>query len=1372
MSVYPIAPDSIDALIAQQLPTWLTSTHIDHLLNLHKALRAQQAASEPVRQLLKRIPSLETFAAPLLEQALRDAGLANPDVKGMRIRIKENVQLPTAAPHLPAPWLTLNSRRPLLQAALHNFHDAETRPLLHRQAYLENTKGVRQALSFEAFAACCRRLDLGGRYQQLLRDQLYPKDRPGAPQGFARQGVEQILEENLRAQMDVAVRMALIKGELASQVYLRLLPVIAATPIVPPVPGTVAARQLFLLGKRISGVATLELRDQAEGPISSVVAWIPSEPGLAVRVYSSWQALYEDFAERLRKPDYQRFFLRFVAERERASFIATLRAQVASSAEPLTLDGRHFALDKPLFAHLRTLQQDKLLDDARALAVPTGDETALERHQRLQGMLAAGFDLLNLAALFVPVLGELMLAVAAVGVAQEVYQGYAAWTLGDRQAALGHLFGVAENVLLGVAVGGAVTGAARLLERVAFVDGLTPVAEVGGQLRLAHGLTDLHQLDGVGDLLRQFGGEMAEVSDLTAETLARTTGMSPEQLRRLHVEQLPAPARLVDACERHELHELYPALRGEAFERDLAAGSKPASEGAQRLLQVFPGLSLRGAEEVLEHASGVQLEALLATTRLPLEVAERARWYLHDSRIDRALAGLEQESACNDDSQRLALQVIEQLAPWPAAVRIELREGEPSGLLLAAQGPAEATQVHLIVRTALGYLQAGAATPIEQSLMECLLLTLSEPQRVALGGAQLDAAELAAQIAAQAAADRTSSASMLGMQPIGERYRPPRRLQDGRFGYPLSGRAESSRQAIRRGIQQIFPGLSELQLDAYLLDLARRQVGLWAHLADLQEQLGTLRAALHSWQEQRSSWVDGFRRRRVANHIRRAWRRKTIGVSDDDFILHINGEHVGSLPALPAGVDFQHVTRLTLRNMALPAVDEDFLGRFANLEELDLRDNLLTVVPHGLEQLTRLRRLNLGNNRIVMDAPAAARLSGLRLLERLDLSNNPLAQPPDLSALQHLRELSLRATQIQALPANDQLPWRAMVDLRDNQISQLDGQLDTLSLRLQRLVVHDNPLAPASVDLLSQASTGGQPLRSPSYQHAIANEAMRDQWLIGTRDTLRNQRLAIWAQLSQEPAAADLFRFLADFAETEDFSELPAYYRARVWRILELCEANSDAREAIFREVGGMRTCEDQMLMILSQLEVRAHVALYSELGPAASAQPGLLRLGRALYRLDQVDHIAARHIEEMRGEAGAPVDDIEVYLAYRVNLADPLGLPAQPLQMHYEDYSGVSQRRIERAAQTVLAGESRDVLSAALAQRDFWQRYVRRRYASRYEALAAPFHERLAAFEVQAQEGGEQTYIEQANTLMEQLNAQERALDLELARDAYNQEP
>lgn len=81
----------------------------------------------------------------------------------------------------------------------------------------------------------------------------------------------------------------------------------------------------------------------------------------------------------------------------------------------------------------------------------------------------------------------------------------------------------------------------------------------------------------------------------------------------------------------------------------------------------------------------------------------------------------------------------------------------------------------------------------------------------------------------------------------------------------------------------------------------------------------------------------------------------------------IDGERVGGLPTLPEGVRFDHVERLVLRNMELSDIEADFLHRFANVRELDLRGNRLGRVPQGLEYLGQLRWLDLSRNHIVMD---------------------------------------------------------------------------------------------------------------------------------------------------------------------------------------------------------------------------------------------------------------------------------------------------------------------------------------------------------------------------------------------------------------------
>ncbi|MCE5977490.1 NEL-type E3 ubiquitin ligase domain-containing protein [Pseudomonas sp. JR33AA] len=1371
MSVIPIPADSIDAFIAGQLKGWLKAANVDLLLTFHRALHNQQAAAERVKTAMAGVPSLVNFATDLLVPALRAEGLAQVDVRTMQVYIEDDLPMPSAAPRVHTPWRTVHRQLPLLTAALHNFREIDIAPTIHRRAHLRDAQGNTLPLSFEAFARCCRRLDIGGQYQRLLHAQLFPKSRPPAPEGYAHEAVKRLVEENLRANMEVALRMARLKSELDELDYLRLLPVFAAKPVVPAVTGLATPRQLFLLGKRIHGVVAWEMRDHPGGPLQGIVCWIPQDPYQPVTRHASWDSLYRSTAKRLRAPHYRSFFNRFLSERDKPAFTVTLGRllEAGSHQAPVELDGRNFPIDTPVFTYLRALQVDKLLDDARVLAVPTADEDADERRQWWEIVKSAGLDALTLAALFVPVVGEVMFAVAAVDIVSEVYEGYAAWKLGDREAALEHVFGVAENVALGVVVGVGQVGVGRLLKRIPFVDALTPVHKGEGRFRLGQLPASAHHIDGGGALMRKFGGDLAQVSDHCADRVLRITGLEQNHLRHLHVQEAQAPARLRDALARYTCHELYPELSGSAFERTLAARQAPASAAGALLIRDFPGLPVAGAEEIIAQATGEQVETLLDTGRVPLAMAERARWFLRERRLDRALMGFEHDGAVNDDTMRLVLGWVTQQAPWPASMRIELRQGEVRGRLVAGSGAMDAAQTKVIIQTEQGYQLADSPSPVlGQGFLPCLIQTFEADQRAILGGPQLDVRSMGEQLARLACADREKTAQLIGLPPLAGRYRPPPRIADGRVGYPLSGGGESSRQAIRRGIHEIFPTFTEAELDAYLHELRGRGIGLWRHLSDLQRQLESLRTALDTWQQQRVSMLDGFRRRRVANQIRRAWRRKTEDLTGDEYVLHIEGEQVGSLPTLPAAIDFNHIRRLTLRNMALEQVDENFLRRFGSIRELDLRGNQLTRLPAGIEHLSGLRSLRLSGNRITIDSAANGRLASLSMLQVLDLNYNPLGQVPDLSGLRHLREVTLRATGLDGLPAQDHMPWRGLIDVRENRIRQINGELRTLDARLRRMSLHDNPLDQASEASIDASRSESSATRSNSYRHAIADGDVREQWLGEAPEGLRNRRMQIWTQLSEDPQSTDLFRFLADFAGSEDFQGHPRYYRSRIWQILELCTDNTDVREAVYWQTQGPRTCEDRLLIILSNLEVRAHIALHSAGAGMAQAEQTLLRLGRSLYRLDQVDTIAARHIEEMRRDPHIVVDDIEVYLVYRVNLADRLDLPAQPRHMHYAEYSRVTADQIRRAGAQVLAGENPEELSRSLAQREFWQGFVRNRYPQRFEALAAPYHEQLEQAEQEAGSRGEQHYLDRAATLMEALSAEERALYLELARAAY----
>ena len=1437
------APASIDALISQRLPAWLTSATVDQQRALHQALRQQQHSAERVRQLFSHIPALDDFAAALLEDALRRRFKVSTDVRKATLRKVVQIILATPIPPTPSPNIVRISTQPLLTTALHNFTQAETKPGPFTQVALQDVAGVTLSVSFERFAKLCRTLDLGGRYQALLRAHLLPADRPGDEPGQARREVEALLEEALRSSMEAAVRLAALKGEISHDNYLQTLPIFAKPAVVPAYPVVLRARQVYLLGKCLHGVVAIEIQDRDQAYVRGILLWIPGDPQQPVQVFESWWAFYQAMGLRLRDPHYAAFMARFIAERDRVAFFGTLKRLLSSSAEGavLQLDGRDFAITQPLFAFLRASRIDKMLDDARVLAVPTADEDSKARDERLRGYQQAGLTLLNLAGLFVPVVGELMLAVAAVQIADEVYEGYQDWQLGDRQGALEHVFSVAESVALGAAIGAGTAVAGHVLKRIVFVDELSPIRTDAGHVKLcAHDLSayrvkeqgvtvgelipeddqwqlKLHeasfQLAGYKDgehlfirhpqrseafqpmlehngtggwrhaleraeewaeparLMRRLSAELAEVSDEDVRRVLDSTGFDDAQLRRLHLENAPPPARLLDALERYRLHEQFPTVQGEAFEFLVSTAQGNEELASVALRRDFPGLSHRGAHEIIQQVDSQQVEQMLASDRVPLALAERARWFLRDSRLDRACAGLRQASAANADTAKLAVGLIEHLAPWLEPYAVEVRAESRTGAVLAHAGADAAAQRFSIVKTPTGYTAYAATgellagTVPTDSLLQALSLTLSDAQTGALGTPTLDAPALSDLLAEHARTHRDLAAQLIGQAPIGGGVRPPVRWGDGRLGYPLSGRGESRGQASRRGLRQIFPTLGDRQLQNYLLDLIARGVDPWQHYSELSQQLASLRQVLRRWRMEHAGVLDLLRRGRVANSIRRCWRCKTGLRSDGTYALDIRGERVGSLPTLEEGVSFPHVTRLTLRDMDLSEIDPDFLARFPNLRELDLRANHLAVIPPGVERLTELRGLQLDHNRIIMDVAGNRRLSALIRLQTLELNYNPLGFAPDIRGLIHLRPVGLRSTGITSFPSRlQQLPLRGVADLRNNQIRQVNQDLHGLRQRLQRMALHDNPLDEASEQYLNQLSG------TSSFRHQLVQVNEREHWLLGSTGAQRSEREMQWRNLQLETTSRPFFNFLRDFARSSDFVQRPNYYRARVWNIIEACEQNTELREQLFIMSGGNASCEDRLLWLFSQMEVRALIHRHTSGMSIAQSEVELMRLSRSLFRLDALDEIATRRIQRIR-DAGHDVDDIEVYLTYRVRLAGPLRLPAQPAALHFEAYAGLTPADLNNARVEVLRAETPERLTQALADQAFWERYVRDRYERRFTALVDAFRAPEEAYRERAEAGevSEEQYLKYCEGIVQAIHDGERDLIVTLAREAFD---
>ncbi|UVK81476.1 leucine-rich repeat domain-containing protein [Pseudomonas sichuanensis] len=1139
---------TVDTLIAQRMPPWLAGLSQEQRVALQQALVLQQQVQHHLQQLLGVITPLEDFAENLLDDAMTLITDEQIDVRGAKLlSVWREVVVPAVA-SLPLTWRTHRSEQTLLAAALHNFSEDELdAKAFHADTRLTDDLGdVIEAFKPEQYAWLCRRLDVGGQYQRYLKTHFEPED------AAARQRVEQQLEAVQRANFDAAVQLALGKGQLDALSGRQLRPLLAQTPLVPAEPTVLIARQLYLLGKRVIGVVTLEVRRSPapDAAVDGVIAWIPGDPQGAVSRHSSWGALYQALARRFRQPGYPAFFQRFLAQSDRIAFERVLAGLLADKT-PLELDGRNLEVEGELFVRLRQDQVGKILADARVLAVPTDDEDRRSRSERLEGYRNAGLGLLNLAALFVPGLGLAMLGVAALDIVKEVYEGYEDWQIGDREGALNHLFGVAENV----------------------------------------------------------------------------------------------------------------------------------------------------AANALLMAGG------------------------------------------------------------------------------AALGKADATDARRIVKGAEGYLAIAAdgLAPVtataQDSLIKALLLHMDPVQQLSLAGAPLSERQLSDLMLARAVSQREAAAGLIGLAPVGGGIRPPVRLGDGRLGYPLSGRAEGGRHALRHALRQIHPEFTDTDLSAYIADQLRRQVNLWDQVTALQRQLPLLEQHLTAWRQGALGRSQQRARKRMAKYLLRSWRRQSLALYGEQVHLSIEGEALGGLPALPASVRFDSVTRLVLRNLELDDLNPAFFGRFGMLQRLDLRGNRLTGLPVVLEQLANLEELDLADNRIVLGPENIRRLERLGQLRQLNLNRNPLVAAPRLEGLTRLRHLSLRGTRLTEVPqALARLPILEYADLRDNRIDSLDDAFFGMPARsIERIFLHDNPL-----DLRSEARLSAF-LQAESHRmrrlvrHSSGAAENREAWVRLLEPDERLLRGLQWDSLVYEPGAADFFQLLADLRGTEDFLIQRGDLTARVWMVVEGCAGNAQLRAQLFELAGHPRTCSDSVAMNFSLLEVQSWVHLNTAGLTGQAAERGLQRLGRSLFRLDEVDRAASAEIA-WRTAQGADFDEVQVRLRYRVGLAHALDLPGQPLHMRFPNSAEVSPRDLLRVRSQVLTAERTPSLATSVAQREFWQAHLRDTHAQRFEQADQPFHAQLEA--LNAADLAEGEYLSRVEAVARARDAAMQALIETLTQEIFTRNP
>ena len=506
---------------------------------------------------------INAFAEPLLRTAMQSNFKNVKGIDGLSVQLevpsKIGLVIDTGASRV--------RQSTLLEAALHNFEESETTEDAWRSnsgIYRKDERGalaLEPAISLSGFASMCRSLDLGGQYQRHITSVLLPATAK------ARSALQDESVASEKATFQLASLVARLKGDISDHAYGKLRQIRESQANTTLYDRPLQCHRLSLMGFRLTGIVLFSAVSDpsqikqaidaltpeglkfwsewsqripvlpgteyerfkllqaffANGPqglsdellrrddvyhqsrlSGHLIAYVPDDPEHPLKEYSSLTEFMKTLIGQLRDAEYQAFFSRFVAQKDKGLFFHRVNERLKTftwqQREPLDMGPwwRETAVENPdaepitnqitgdLWATLFVQRRDKAIADARRIAVPTDDEDANARFKRLTSYLDIGWNLFNFAAMLVPGVGEAMLGIMIAQMLAEVAEGVEDWSKGDKEEASAYFNGVLINFaqLALMSAGHALpSGQLTPLKVSPFVEGLKPV-EVAGKQRL------------------------------------------------------------------------------------------------------------------------------------------------------------------------------------------------------------------------------------------------------------------------------------------------------------------------------------------------------------------------------------------------------------------------------------------------------------------------------------------------------------------------------------------------------------------------------------------------------------------------------------------------------------------------------------------------------------------------------------------------------------------------------------------------------------------------------------------------------------------------------------------------------------------------
>ncbi|WP_225875042.1 NEL-type E3 ubiquitin ligase domain-containing protein [Pseudomonas bananamidigenes] len=474
------------------------------------------AARNSADKALNRLKDIHSFAAPLLKARLREKTGIDVDIEHTFLMLYCEAR---------SPWYVIETlsgsttrKVSLLEAALNNFSYNETyapnSAFLVRREHVSDQYDISpldRLMTVAQFQTLCRELDIGRLYQAHLQDMLLNNEP------VARSYVQSLIVQSHKATLQAAAHMALARKEISREGFQLIRVLLDGRVALKLGQQPMQACELNIMDLKLTGI--LILRPDPAQPLHStrVVVYVPHDPEHPLKEYASHLAFLEELTRQLQRNEilrstggnYWQFFSQFVDHHERGHFFADLKQRLLQvkwfehkygdprpswRETPISNPNLQYgatAFTGPVWESLYQRQLDKILNDARNIAVPTADADKSARADWWANVFKVAQDILNVAVMvaapFVPVVGLAMLGYTAWQLTNEVIEGVVDLTLAHWEEAAEHVVGVVNDVLqLATFAIGDVIARPLLLKLSPLIENMKTVRSFDGSTRLWH----------------------------------------------------------------------------------------------------------------------------------------------------------------------------------------------------------------------------------------------------------------------------------------------------------------------------------------------------------------------------------------------------------------------------------------------------------------------------------------------------------------------------------------------------------------------------------------------------------------------------------------------------------------------------------------------------------------------------------------------------------------------------------------------------------------------------------------------------------------------------------------------------------------------